>query len=51
MRAQLSALCSMTRKPGWRLIDEALALYIKALPAEDRRALDGLASRVEARQK
>jgi hypothetical protein len=50
MRAQLSALCSMTRKPAWRLIDQALAFYIKSLPAEDRRALEGLASRVEARQ-
>jgi predicted transcriptional regulator len=49
-KAQLKALSLMTRKPAWRILDQALADYVKALPAEDRRALESLAKRVEARQ-
>lgn len=51
LKAQLTALSSITGEPVWRIINRALTQHIKALPAEDRRALEGLASRVEARQK
>jgi hypothetical protein len=51
LKAQLTALSSMTGQPAWRIIDQALSQHIKALPAADRRALEGLAQRVEARNK
>ena len=51
MRAQMKALCSLTGIPGWRIVDRALAEYIKRQPAADRRALETLAERIEARQK
>lgn len=51
LKAQLTALSSMTRVPAWRIIDQALTAHIKALPAEDRQPLDSLAKRVVARQK
>ena len=50
-KAQLTALCSLTGLPAWRIIDQALGEHVKNLPAEDRRALEGLAQRVEARNK
>ena len=48
-KAQLSALSSLTGQPLWRIVDQALELFIEKMPVEDRRVLDVLARRVKAR--
>ena len=45
-KARLEALRSITREPAWRIIDEALAEYFRALPAKDRKAMEAVADRV-----
>ena len=50
-RAQLDALSSLTGQPAWRIVEQAIALFIEGMPAEDRRALKSLAKQVEARTK
>ena len=48
-KAQLSALTTLTNKPAWRIVEEALRLYIEQMEGEDRHVLDVLAKRVRAR--
>ena len=50
-KAQVKTLCSFTGLPAWRVFEQALAAYIKSLPAEDRRVLEALAERIDAKQK
>ena len=48
-KAQLSALTTLTNKPAWRIVEEALRLYVEQMPGEDRHVLEVLAKRVRAR--
>ncbi len=48
-KAQLSALSALTGLPAWRIVDQALELFMEKMPAEDQRALNVLAKRVQAR--
>jgi len=50
-KAMLDTLALMARKPAWRIIDELILKQIERLPAEDRRALELVARRVEANQR
>ena len=50
-KAMLDTLSLMARKPVWRIIDELVWSQVKSLPAEDRRALELVARRVEANQR
>ena len=49
-KAVLDTLALMARKPAWRIIDELVWKQIERLPAEDRRALELVARRVEGNQ-
>ena len=50
-KARVKALCTVTKLPAWRIVEQALAGYIDNLPAEDRRAFDTLARKIKTRQK
>ena len=48
-KARLDAFSTLTQKPAWRIIDEALKQYMEMIPAEDKWAVEGMAKRIEAR--
>ena len=41
----LEALTGMTGLPAWRLLGDALALYVERLPEDERRLLKGVQER------
>ena len=47
LREMLNAIAAVENRPIWRIIADGVALYMKSLPAEDRRLIDGLAARAK----
>ena len=45
LRATLNAISALESRPLWRIISDAIALYVKSLPPEDRKLVDGIAAR------
>lgn len=50
-KARLEAAATLTRLPAWRIIDEAFARYMDAAAAEDRKAIETMARRMEPTRK
>jgi predicted DNA-binding protein len=44
-KATLDALSALTGTPIWRLIDQAVNAFVKHMPPDQRRLLDGVRSR------
>ena len=49
LRETLNAVAAVEGRPLWRIIADAVALYVRNLPVEDRRLIDGLAARAKAK--
>lgn len=47
-RARLDAYSTLTRRPVWRIVDEALRSYLENIPADDKWAVEGMAKRMRA---
>jgi hypothetical protein len=45
-RARLSTLSLLLAQPMWRIIDQALAVYVRHLPAEDQKILGPVVDRL-----
>ena len=41
----LDAITGMTGMPAWRVLEKALAAYVRELPAEEQRVLSGVRER------
>ncbi len=50
LRETVAALSALEGRPVWRIIADAVALYVKNLPTEDRRYVEGLAARAQAKR-
>jgi hypothetical protein len=48
-KARLEAASTLTRLPAWRIIDRALEQYMETASPEDRKAIDGIADRMQTR--
>ena len=45
-RARLNTLSLLLAQPMWRIVDQALAVYVRHLPAEDQKILGPLVERL-----
>jgi hypothetical protein len=48
-KVKLEAYSTLVREPAWRVVDEALRLFLDAIPAEDKFAVEGMAKRMQTR--
>jgi hypothetical protein len=48
-KARLEGLSTLRGVPAWRIVDEALSKYMESVPLEDRKAVEGMARRIEER--
>lgn len=46
LEAKLEALGLIKHKAAWRIIEEALEMYMSKLPADDRKLIEAMSSRV-----
>jgi hypothetical protein len=49
LRETITAISTLESRPAWRIIADAVALYVRNLPPEDRRLVDGIAARSKAK--
>ena len=49
LRETLNAVAAVEGRPLWRIIADAISLYVRNLPTEDRRLIDELAARAQAK--
>ena len=49
LRETLNAISALESRPLWRIITDGVALYVKSLPPEDRKLVDGIAARSKAK--
>lgn len=49
LRETINAIVTLENRPAWRIISDAIALYVQNLPPEDRRLVDGISARVKAK--
>ena len=47
-KARLEAYSTLTRRPSWRIVDEALRDFLENIPADDKWAVEGMAKRMRA---
>ena len=47
-KARLEAVSTMKGLPAWRIVDEAITLFVARLPAEDRNVIEAMVKRMEA---
>lgn len=45
-KARLDAVSTLLKLPAWRILDAALDRYLEAMPVEDRRIIDSMATRM-----
>jgi predicted DNA-binding protein len=48
-KARLEAASTLTGLPAWRIIDQAVGTYLESVSPEDRKAIEGMARRMEER--
>jgi hypothetical protein len=44
-RSRLKAMSTVERRPAWRIVEDALAMYFDQLPSERRRAVEAAVRR------
>ena len=49
LRETITAISTLESRPAWRIIADAIALYVRSMPPEDRRLVDGIATRSKAK--
>ncbi len=49
-RAALEAISAVEGKPAWRIVDRGIGLYLEGMAPEDRKAVEGVVNRREARR-
>jgi hypothetical protein len=49
VRSLVQALAMLERRPAWQVVEDALRQYGDRLPAEDRKIVDALVRRAEAK--
>jgi hypothetical protein len=46
--ARLEVYSTLSQQPAWRIADDAVKQLLETIPAEDKRAVEGVAKRIEA---
>jgi len=50
IRDLLAAACTLTRKPAWKILADALEGYVKGMPAQDRASIDSMVNRMASKK-
>ncbi len=50
VRAMVNAVAMIEDRPAWRVVEDAIRLYVEKMPSEDRKAVEAVVRRAEAKQ-